>query len=86
MSTPRPRFCRITFMDGQSMTLNYKTAQSEAAFRLGEILNRLREVNNLVFELEGKLMIIPMTNVRTVELSPAPDNLPPDIGRATLLE
>jgi hypothetical protein len=34
-----------------------------------------------VLELVGRLVLIPIHNVRTVEVFPAPDNLPPDVVR-----
>jgi hypothetical protein len=40
------------------------------------MLEKILANESLAVEVEGRLMIIPVNNIKTMEVSPAPDKLP----------
>ena len=47
--------------------------------RLARALN---DLSNLLIELDGTLNVIPLSNVRSIEISPSPSKLPKSAVRA----
>jgi hypothetical protein len=72
--------CTISFMDGEQFKCAWETPE-DAAIRAGGLIEKLMTSQSLAIELEGRLVIIPTQNVRTVEVSPAPKALPPTVVR-----
>ena len=82
MSERPTRFCKITFMDGESWDFTFEAVKDEGDPTLGGLADSLNQMSNLVLELDGRLTVIPFANVRSVDLSPAPAKLPSHIPRA----
>ena len=80
------RFCNINFVDGESMRFIYKPVNEDETSSIGRAIQEMSKNNNLVFSLEGKLIIVPMNNVRSIEISPSPVNLPRSIIKAQYLD
>ncbi len=64
----------VTYMDGKVREFDFTPLPdvSNQTARLDSILG----APNLVLELENRLMVIPMENVRSLEFSPLPCKLP----------
>ena len=86
MSSENKRFCTINFVDGESMRFIYEPARLDEPSSIGQAIQEMSKTNNLIFQIEGKLVIIPMNNVRSIEVSPSPKNLPRSIIKAQYLE
>jgi hypothetical protein len=84
MSDRPTRYCTVNFMDGEQMTFSFAAVKDDEDPTLGKVVESLTVMNNLVFEVDGRLTIIPLANVRSVELSPAPSGLPDSIIKAKL--
>jgi hypothetical protein len=84
MSDRPTRYCTVNFMDGEQMTFSFAAVKDDEDPTLGKVVESLTVMNNLVFEVDGRLTIIPLANVRSVELSPAPRGLPDSIIKAKL--
>lgn len=84
MSDRPNRYCTVKFMDGESMTFSFAAARDDEDPTMGKVIESLTIMNNLVFEVDGRLTMIPLSNVRSVELSPAPSTLPGTVIRARL--
>ena len=82
MSSEKKRFCNINFVDGESMRFIYEPARLDEPSSIGRAIQEMSKTNNLIFHLEGKLVIIPMNNVRSIEISPSPKSLPQSVIRA----
>ena len=81
--TDKPtRFCKITFMDGQTWDFTFEAVKDEGDPTIAGLINSMNEMDNIVFELDGRLTIIPLNNVRSVDVSPAPATLPANVIRA----
>ena len=86
MSDQNKRFCNINFVDGESMRFIYDPVNEDETSSIGRAIQEMSKTNNLVFHLEGKLIVVPMNNVRSIEISPSPVNLPRSIIKAQHLD
>ena len=86
MSSQNKRFCNIHFIDGETMRFIYEPVNEDEVSSIGRAIQEMSKSNNLVFSLEGKLIVIPMNNVRSIEISPSPANLPDSIIKAKYLD
>ena len=73
---PLDRHAIIQFIDGTKLTLEFPKQISGSSTALLESLKKSLESERLVIEADGRLMIIPWSNVRWVEVVPAPESLP----------
>ena len=62
--------CTISFTDGEQLKIAW-ARQEDAAIRSGAIIEKILANESLAVELEGRLVLIPLQNVRTVEVRPA---------------
>jgi hypothetical protein len=86
MSSQNKRFCNIHFIDGESMRFIYEPVNEDETSSIGRAIQDMSKSNNLIFSLEGKLIVIPMNNVRSIEISPSPANLPHSVIKAKYLD
>ena len=86
MTSENKRFCKIDFIDGESCRFIYEPVRADEPSSIGQAIQELSKNNNLIFQVEGKLVIIPMNNVRSIEISPSPANLPQSIIKARYLD
>ena len=72
---------RITvhFMDGTSISLKHQESATEPTDVVAELRKGL-DSNRLVAEVDGNLLVIPGRNVKYVQVSPCPKDLPQGIG------
>ena len=81
MSDNPTRFCTITFMDGESRAFRFEGVHDDDASS-GGLWDTLQTMANLLIELDGTLNVIPLNNVRSIEISPSPSKLPKSVVRA----
>lgn len=86
MSSEKKRFCKINFVDGESQRFIYEPVHPDESSTIGKAIKELSDTHNLIFQVEHKLVIIPMNNVRSIEISPVPTQLPRTIIRAEYLD
>ena len=86
MSSQAKRFSKINFIDGESMRFTYEAVNEDDVSSIGRAIQEMSQSNNIVFSLEGKLIVIPMNNVRSIEISPSPTNLPNSVIKAKYLD
>jgi hypothetical protein len=67
--------CTISFVDGTQLKLVWPRPEEPDA-RLAGMLERILTNESIAVEVEGRLMIIPVNNIKTMEVSPAPEKLP----------
>ena len=72
--------CTISFTDGEQLKITW-AKQEDVSFRIGKILEKILANESLAIELEGRLVMIPFQNIRTIEVRPAPDKLPDTVIR-----
>jgi len=68
-------------MDGSKLTLRYpKQAGNDAATIVANVRKAL-EADRLLVEVDGNLLFIPLSNVKYLQVTPAPDALPSTVLR-----
>ena len=72
--------CTISFTDGKQMKIAW-TKPEGSSLNAGAVIEKILSNENLAVELEGRLVLIPLHNVRTIEVRPAPDRLPQTVIR-----
>ena len=71
----------VRFMDGSKLTLRYpKQAGNDAATIVANVRKAL-EADRLLVEVDGNLLFIPLSNVKYLQVTPAPDVLPSTVLR-----
>lgn len=65
----------ITFNNGAVQTYGLTERQTDP-IQMASRLKSLMEAKTFSLAMEDRLVIIPMHNIRTIEVSPAPDKLP----------
>lgn len=81
MSNPEPRRMIIHFIDGSKKLLEFPAQLAEGD---GAAANRIKEAlesRHLALEAEGALVVIPLENVKYIQVSPAPAKLPASVIR-----
>ena len=86
MSSEETKFCVINYMDGKSLRFTFQSREEDSASTIGSAIEKLTNLNNLTFELEGRLTVIPMNNVRSIEFSPLAGKLPINMLRGKLIQ
>jgi hypothetical protein len=86
VTSENKRFCKINFVDGESRRFIYDPVYTDDTSSIGRAIEELSQTNNLIFYVEEKLVIIPMNNVRSIEISPSPSNLPRSIIKARYID
>jgi len=66
----------IHFNNGTKMEVSFPTQIKNSPAAVLEGVKRAMESDKLVFEAEGRLIVIPWVSVKQVELSPVPTALP----------
>jgi hypothetical protein len=72
--------CTISFVDGTQLKLAWPRPEEPDA-RLAGMLEKILTNESIAVEVEGRLMIIPVNNIKTMEVSPAPEKLPATVIR-----
>ncbi len=71
----------VRFMDGSKMTLRYpKQAGNDPATVIANVRKAL-EADRLLAEVDGALLFVPLSNVKYLQVTPAPDLLPRNVLR-----
>ncbi len=71
----------IRFMDGSKMALRYPKQSGNDPATIAANVRKALEADRLLVEVDGNLLFIPLANVKYLQVSPAPDVLPPNALR-----
>ena len=66
----------IYFMDKTKMTLRWPRQAGNDPIEIAATIKKALESDKIMAEVEGRLVIIPVRNVKYIEISPAPPKLP----------
>lgn len=71
----------IHFMDGSKKLLEFPQQVADSDVAAAAKLKEALEARHLVIEAEGALIVIPLANVKYLQLTPAPKKLPAGVIR-----
>lgn len=69
------RFLTVHFIDGSEMSVTFPK-QGGNPLLLAKRVQQAIESRQLAIEMDGQLVVIPMDNVKYMQASPSPDELP----------
>jgi hypothetical protein len=72
------RFLIIHYLDGSSETFTFPK-QAKNHFDLMSKLNDAMKADRFIIEADGHLNIIPLSSIKRLQFSPAPEPLPPGV-------
>lgn len=72
--------CTISFTDGEQLRVQWDRPE-DAAISGSSMIDAALSKESVAIELEGRLVVIPTQNIRTIQISPAPEKLPQTVIR-----
>ena len=74
------RFLNIHFIDGSKLSVTFPQ-QSDDFSQISSRVQKALEANQLAIEIDGELCVIPMNNIKYLQVNPAPEKLPDTVIR-----
>lgn len=71
----------IHFMDGTSLVLSYPRLQDKDAATISAAVKRALDAEKIVVEVGDSLLVIPVRNIKYVQVTPTPEALPSGVFR-----
>ena len=78
------RFLTIYFTDGSKLSMTFPQ-QSDDFSQVASRVQKALDTNKLAIEVDGELFVIPMNNVKYLQVNPAPEKLPDTVIRSGAL-
>lgn len=79
------RFLTIHFIDGSKLSLTFPQ-QGDDFTQIASRVQRALDANQLAIEIDGELFVVPMNNVKYLQVNPAPEKLPDTVIRCGALK
>jgi hypothetical protein len=79
------RFLTIHFNDGSKLAVTVPQ-QSDTFSQIASRVQKALDANQLAIEIDGELFVIPMNNVKYLQVNPAPEKLPDTVIRSGVLK
>jgi hypothetical protein len=74
------RYLTIHFTDGSKLSVTFPK-QIEDFNQMAIRVQKALDANKLAIEIDGELFVIPMNNVKYLQVTPAPEKMPETIIR-----
>ena len=71
----------IHFMDGTRMTFAWPRQTGDDPMTIVSNVRKALEMDKLAVEVQGALFVIPIRNVKYIQITPAPEKLPNEVIR-----
>ena len=79
------RFLTIHFIDGSRLSVTFPQ-QSDDFSQIASRVQKALDANQLAIEIDGELFVIPMNNVKYLQVNPSPEKLPDTVIRSGALK
>ena len=79
------RFLTIHFTDGSKLSLTFPK-QTDELYQMAGRVQKALDANQLSIEVGGELFVIPMSNIKYMQVNPAPEKLPDTVIRGGVLK
>jgi hypothetical protein len=74
------RYLTIHFTDGSKLSVTFPK-QTDMLYKIVSRVEKALDADKLAIEIGGELFVIPMNNIKYMQVSPAPDKLPESVVR-----
>lgn len=75
----------IHFMDGSKISLRWPRQAGTGAQIIALNVKKALEADRILVEIDGTLLLIPLRNVKYIEITPSPKELPSGVLRGAQL-
>ena len=72
------RFLTVHFTDGSKLSVTFPQ-QSDDFNQIASRVQKALDANQLAIEIDGELFVVPMNNVKYLQVNPAPEKLPESV-------
>ena len=79
------RFLTIHFNDGSKLSVTFPQ-QTDDFNQIASRVQKALDANQLAIEIDGELFVIPMNNIKYLQVNPAPRKLPDTVIRSASLK
>ena len=79
------RFLTVHFIDGSKISISFPQQIKDPAMMASKVQKAL-QANELAFEADGDLIVIPTANIKYLQVHPAPEKLPESVVQGARLE
>jgi hypothetical protein len=78
-------FLTIHFTDGSDLSVTFPQ-QTDDFHQMAAKVQKALDANQLAIEIDGELFVIPMNNIKYLQVNPAPRKLPDTVIRSASLK
>jgi len=71
----------IHFMDGTKLVLSYPRLQDKDAATISAAVKKALDAEKIVVEVGDSLLVIPVRNIKYIQVTPTPEALPSGVFR-----
>jgi hypothetical protein len=79
------RYVKVFFTDKTSVAFSFEKQGGDDMSTLAANVKKAIDANKLAFEANGDLFILPIENIKYVQVSPAPEALPAGVIRDAVI-
>jgi hypothetical protein len=79
------RFLTIHFTDGSKLSMTFPQ-QSDDFSQIASRVQKALDANQLAIEVDDELFVIPMNNIKYLQVNPVPEKLPDTVIRGGALK
>ena len=79
------RHLTIHFTDGNKLTVTFPKQMQDNS-QMASRIQKALDANQFALEVDGEMFVIPMNNVKYMQVSPAPEKLPDTVIRGASLK
>ena len=78
MNAASKRTLTIRFMDGTEEGFEYPPAEDQEKYKysFGALMKEALNANHLILEMEESVRIMPIQNIKSIEITPKPERVP----------
>jgi hypothetical protein len=81
----KKRFLTVHFTDGSKLSMSFPQ-QTDDFSQIANRVQKALDANQLAIELDGELFVIPMNNIKYLQVNPTPEKLPDSVIRGGALK
>ena len=79
------RFLTVHFTDGTKLSVTFPK-QFDEPHQMASRVQKALEANQLAIEMGGELFVVPMNNIKYLQLNPSPEKMPETVIRGGALK
>ncbi len=79
------RFLTVHFTDGSKLSVSFPQ-QVQDPSRMASMVEKALDARQLAIDVSGELFVVPINNVKYLQLHPTPEKLPDTVIRGGMLE